>query len=86
MTRSTKRWAAGVSVRFSVESTPEGGAEFALAVTQVSSASAEETIKVGVLHSLSGTMAISEVTVRDLNECHSPDQRARKEKRAHLPA
>ncbi|MGI5270081.1 urea ABC transporter substrate-binding protein [Nonomuraea sp. CA-218870] len=31
----------------------------------VSSADAEDEIKVGVLHSLSGTMAISEVTVRD---------------------
>ena len=31
----------------------------------ISSASAEETIKVGVLHSLSGTMAISETTLKD---------------------
>ena len=29
------------------------------------SAQAEETIKVGVLHSLSGTMAISETTLKD---------------------
>ena len=28
-------------------------------------ASAEETIKVGILHSLSGTMAISETTLKD---------------------
>lgn len=28
--------------------------------------SAEETIKVGVLHSLSGTMAISETTLKDV--------------------
>ena len=31
----------------------------------MTSASAEETIKVGVLHSLSGTMAISETTLKD---------------------
>ena len=28
-------------------------------------ASAEDTIKIGVLHSLSGTMAISETTLKD---------------------
>ena len=33
--------------------------------TFITSASAEETIKVGVLHSLSGTMAISETTLND---------------------
>src|SRR5687767_10971607 len=32
----------------------------------VSSVSAQETIKVGVLHSLSGTMAISETTLKDV--------------------
>jgi len=32
----------------------------------VASASAEETIKVGILHSLSGTMAISETTLKDV--------------------
>src|SRR5918911_2487459 len=32
----------------------------------ISSASAQETIKVGVLHSLSGTMAISETTLKDV--------------------
>ena len=31
----------------------------------LSAASAQETIKVGVLHSLSGTMAISETTLKD---------------------
>ena len=31
----------------------------------VSPASAEDTIKIGVLHSLSGTMAISETTLKD---------------------
>ena len=32
----------------------------------VSTASAQETIKVGILHSLSGTMAISETTLKDV--------------------
>ena len=32
----------------------------------ISSGSAQETIKVGVLHSLSGTMAISETTLKDV--------------------
>src|SRR5260221_2373751 len=39
------------------------GLAFGLAVTY--SASAEDTIKVGILHSLSGTMAISETTLKD---------------------
>ena len=33
--------------------------------TSISSAFAADTIKVGVLHSLSGTMAISETTLKD---------------------
>ncbi len=37
----------------------------ALVAGAVQSASAQETIKVGVLHSLSGTMAISETTLKD---------------------
>jgi urea transport system substrate-binding protein len=37
-----------------------------LALGGVSSATAEETIKVGILHSLSGTMAISETTLKDV--------------------
>src|SRR6266581_7989264 len=32
----------------------------------VGSAAAEDTIKVGILHSLSGTMAISETTLKDV--------------------
>ena len=32
----------------------------------ITAASAQETIKVGVLHSLSGTMAISETTLKDV--------------------
>lgn len=42
------------------------GAACTLAMTaSISSAFAEETIKVGILHSLSGTMAISETTLKD---------------------
>ena len=37
----------------------------ALAMASASVAAAEGTIKVGVLHSLSGTMAISETTLKD---------------------
>src|SRR6187401_2998503 len=37
----------------------------AVAMTLGSSAQAADTIKVGVLHSLSGTMAISETTLKD---------------------
>nr|WP_193368993.1 urea ABC transporter substrate-binding protein [Pelagibius marinus] len=40
-------------------------AAFAAALAGVSAAQAAETIKVGVLHSLSGTMAISETTLKD---------------------
>jgi urea transport system substrate-binding protein len=44
------------------------GTIFALTATlgSVSLASAQDTIKVGVLHSLSGTMAISETTLKDV--------------------
>ena len=37
----------------------------AIAVAGMSNASAADTIKVGILHSLSGTMAISETTLKD---------------------
>lgn len=37
--------------------------------TSSGDADSEETIKVGVLHSLSGTMAISEVSVHDWFNC-----------------
>ena len=41
-------------------------AGLAIAVTgAVSSAKAQDTIKVGILHSLSGTKAISETTLKD---------------------
>ena len=36
-----------------------------LGLSAFSNANAQETIKVGVLHSLSGTMAISETTLKD---------------------
>ena len=38
----------------------------ALALAATRPAAAEDTIKVGVLHSLSGTMAISETTLKDV--------------------
>jgi urea transport system substrate-binding protein len=41
-------------------------AAFSLAMGVVQSAKAEDTIKVGILHSLSGTMAISETTLKDV--------------------
>ncbi|MFP6740812.1 MAG: ABC transporter substrate-binding protein, partial [Alphaproteobacteria bacterium] len=42
-----------------------GAGAFAAAVISAVSAQAEDTIKIGVLHSLSGTMAISETTLKD---------------------
>src|SRR5271167_2133815 len=41
-------------------------AGFALGLTAALPAQAEDTIKVGILHSLSGTMAISETTLKDV--------------------
>jgi urea transport system substrate-binding protein len=41
-------------------------AGLALGLTAASAAQAQDTIKVGVLHSLSGTMAISETTLKDV--------------------
>jgi len=43
-----------------------GGAVIAAALGLSSVASAQDTIKVGILHSLSGTMAISETTLKDV--------------------
>ena len=40
-------------------------AGIALGVVATSSAMAQDTIKIGILHSLSGTMAISETTLKD---------------------
>ncbi|MEZ5889710.1 MAG: urea ABC transporter substrate-binding protein [Xanthobacteraceae bacterium] len=39
---------------------------FAIGLASAGPATAEETIKVGILHSLSGTMAISETTLKDV--------------------
>ncbi len=44
----------------------KGMAMMALAFTAMSQARAEETVKIGILHSLSGTMAISEVSLKDV--------------------
>ena len=52
MGRPTKFWIAFVALVLSVAGT-------------YSSARAQEPVKIGVLHSLSGTMAISEVSLRD---------------------
>jgi urea transport system substrate-binding protein len=41
-------------------------AALALSAGLVGAAQAQETIKIGVLHSLSGTMAISETTLKDV--------------------
>ena len=41
-------------------------AGLALSLAAVLSAQAQDTIKVGILHSLSGTMAISETTLKDV--------------------
>ncbi len=36
-----------------------------ISLSLITAVSAQDTIKVGVLHSLSGTMAISEITLKD---------------------
>ena len=41
-------------------------AGLALGLTAALPAQAQDTIKVGILHSLSGTMAISETTLKDV--------------------
>ncbi|MCP4615005.1 MAG: transporter substrate-binding protein, partial [Bradyrhizobium sp.] len=51
-TMSRRRWLAA-------------GAALVLGLAAFTQAKAQETIKVGVLHSLSGTMAISETTLKD---------------------
>ena len=51
--------------KLAVKSLVVAGAMAALSVLS-QSASAQETIKVGILHSLSGTMAISETTLKDV--------------------
>ncbi len=54
MTRTCKSWLAAI------------GASLLVAGGTVGSAQAQETIKIGILHSLSGTMAISETILKDL--------------------
>ena len=54
MTRIWKNFAVGAAM------------SAAVAISGVAPALAQETIKVGVLHSLSGTMAISETTLKDV--------------------
>ena len=50
----------------------------ALALSMLSATSlAAETIKVGILHSLSGTMAISETTLKDTMELLIEEQNAK---------
>ena len=56
MNTTMKRWTRAVGALAAV----------AAMSGSVSSVSAQETIKVGVLHSLSGTMAISETTLKDV--------------------
>ena len=41
-----------------------------LSLPMVPAMAQEDTIKVGILHSLSGTMAISETTLKDLSLIH----------------
>jgi urea transport system substrate-binding protein len=50
-----KRWGAGLSA-----------AALGMSALFAGSAQAEDTVKIGVLHSLSGTMAISETSLRDV--------------------
>ena len=45
-------------------------AGLALGLATALPAQAQDTIKVGILHSLSGTMAISETTLKDLSLIH----------------
>lgn len=56
----------------------KSGAVSALALSMLSATSlAAETIKVGILHSLSGTMAISETTLKDTMELLIEEQNAK---------
>jgi urea transport system substrate-binding protein len=55
-----------INRKLAVKSMVVAGAMAACAVFGQSAASAQETIKVGILHSLSGTMAISETTLKDV--------------------
>lgn len=63
-------------MKFSLKSLLAAGTIAATAVVG-SAANAAETIKVGVLHSLSGTMAISETTLKDTVEMLVDEQNAK---------
>src|ERR1700759_416081 len=54
-----------MNIRFLCRSVYSFIAASVVALTFSASAHAEDTIKVGILHSLSGTMAISETTLKD---------------------
>ena len=54
------------SLRTRLRGAALGAAALAAAVLSSGTARAEDTIKVGILHSLSGTMAISETTLKDV--------------------
>jgi urea transport system substrate-binding protein len=58
--RASVRWRTKMNFK-----TPFIAGTFGLAALAAPAFSAEDTIKVGVLHSLSGTMAISETTLKD---------------------
>jgi urea transport system substrate-binding protein len=60
MLRASVRWRTKMNFK-----TPFIAGTFGLAALAAPAFSAEDTIKVGVLHSLSGTMAISETTLKD---------------------
>src|SRR6202023_1560933 len=56
---------------------PAAAAVLAIVGSAVNSAHAEDTIKIGILHSLSGTMAISESILKDLMLMQVADQNAK---------
>ena len=56
----------GISRRRLLAGAAMAGASLAATLPGVAPAFAEDTIKVGILHSLSGTMAISETTLKDV--------------------
>ncbi|MBI5261972.1 MAG: transporter substrate-binding protein, partial [Bradyrhizobium sp.] len=62
MSRTIKAVVARPNARLWLSAT--AGLAFAAAAA-ISPAKAQDTIKVGILHSLSGTMAISETTLKD---------------------
>ena len=55
-----------MQARFTLKATALASAAIALAGLAAVPAHAQDTIKVGVLHALSGTMAISETALKDM--------------------